>query len=37
MIDQPAAPDIAGRCAALDWPRIGADLDAQGCAIPGRC
>ena len=24
--------DIEHRIAALDWPRIGADLDAQGCA-----
>ena len=35
--------DIEHRIASLDWPRIGADLDAQGCATtpplltPGEC
>jgi hypothetical protein len=24
---------LAARCAALDWPRIAADLDAHGCAL----
>jgi hypothetical protein len=27
--------DIAGKVAALDWPRVAADLDAQGCAVVG--
>jgi len=27
--------DIADRVAALDWERIGADLDAHGCAMTG--
>jgi hypothetical protein len=25
-------PDLSGRIAALDWPRLGADLDAHACA-----
>ncbi len=28
-------PPLAGRIAALDWPRIAADLDAYGCATTG--
>jgi uncharacterized protein len=38
-----AGPDRARRIAALDWPRIAADLDDHGCAIvpsvlePGKC
>ena len=31
----PPAP-IADRVASLDWARIGADLDARGCAVTGR-
>ena len=37
------ASGIAGRVAALDWQRISADLDSQGCAViedllpPGIC
>ena len=31
-IPSPCAPVIAQRIAALDWPRITADLDAHGCA-----
>jgi uncharacterized protein len=34
---EPAAEaDAAGRAAALDWPRIFKDLDAQGCAMIER-
>jgi hypothetical protein len=29
------AADIAARATALDWNRIGADLDAYGCALTG--
>ena len=31
-----AEADAAGRAAALDWPRIFKDLDAQGCAMIER-
>ena len=27
------ADTIAARAAALDWPRLSADLDSQGCAV----
>ncbi len=26
---------LAARVGALDWARIGADLDARGCAVTG--
>ena len=29
--------DIADRVAALDWGKIATQLDAFGCATPGRC
>jgi hypothetical protein len=29
----PSAPALSGRVAALDWERIVAELDAQGCAV----
>ena len=32
---KPETNDIADRVAALDWERIGADLDAHGCATTG--
>jgi hypothetical protein len=32
---KPATSDIADRVGALDWTRIGAELDAQGCATTG--
>jgi hypothetical protein len=31
----PAAPSLGARVAALDWPRIEADLDERGCATTG--
>lgn len=31
-----SGPDFASRVNALDWPRIGADLDQQGWAMLGR-
>jgi uncharacterized protein len=35
---EPAAtvPDVNGRVAAVDWPRVGADLEAQGAAVIER-
>jgi hypothetical protein len=33
-IDRSAPPvDVVARIAALDWNRVGSDLDAQGCAV----
>src|ERR1044072_7184000 len=32
---KPETNDIADRIGALDWQRIGADLDAHGCATTG--
>jgi len=32
---EPVAPSIAARVATLDWRRIAADLDADGCATTG--
>ena len=32
---KPEANDIADRIAALDWTRIGGELDAHGCAATG--
>ena len=40
---EPSRADPAGRVSALDWPRLGAELAAQGCAVierllsPGEC
>ena len=35
---EPAAtvPDVNGRIAAVDWPRVGTDLEAQGAAVIER-
>jgi hypothetical protein len=30
---QVPSPDIAARVEAIDWARVGGDLDAQGCAV----
>ena len=35
MTHENVAPAITERVAALDWPRIGAELDAGGLALTG--
>ena len=32
----PPVADLDGRIAAVDWPKVGADLDAQGAAVIER-
>jgi hypothetical protein len=36
IADVPSPQPITTRLAALDWERIGTDLDAAGCAPPVR-